>query len=435
MIVALFLACGSAAVAAPTKAPEVKAYEEANADLEKLDDELGKRLQAWLTSDNPYRRQTALLRYRTLPGVLPPTAIDPLLSLLDDQTKRPIGSCVYLVHRDRTGQPMGEGVYEDLADCERNKRSNADLAAELLPHVAQGAKVRDVLCTKVIATVGRKPQHADQLLPTARTACSYLELLRAVSQGATPAASQALIRIFLAIGVSPDEKELAGVLPLLSSSDRGTRGLAAMAVLLAGKRQGVKVPLQDAVKILTEAVDDDKADDILRDLPLIGEAAAPLGPALIRRLERPQAVNPHATLQAVGALRKLPPGGFKQLARMLEGDFPDHVLRAIATLEASDARKLRSQVLRVAQRRNRRQTELGLPATDLSLALRALQAADAPLSSAEFQALDRVYQHACLNQPASYHDEPNEEWCSEAEKSLTELALEGGFRFAHPSVY
>jgi hypothetical protein len=348
------------------------------------------------------------------------------LSLLDDQERRPIGSCVYLVHRDQTGPHLGEGEYEELAHCEWNKRSNAALAAELLPHIAHGGKAHDVLCTKIIAAVGRKPQHGDLLLPTARAACSYLDLLRAIPLAATPTASQALIRIFLAIGVSPDEKNLAGILPLLRSADRGTRRLAAMVVLLAGKGQDVKVPLQDAVKMLTEAVDDDKADDVLRDLPLIGEAAAPLGPALIRRLARQQAANPPATLQAIAAVRKLPPGGVKQLARMLEGDFPDHVLRVIAVLEPSDARKLRSQVLNAARRKSRRQTELGLPETDLSLALRALRAADAPLSSAEFQVLDRVYQRACLNEPASHHDDPNEEWCREAETSLTEFALEGG---------
>jgi hypothetical protein len=435
LVLAVLMVCSSLAVAAPPKAPEVKAYEEANADLEKLDADLGKRLAAWLTSDNPYRRQTALQRYRALPALLSPAAIDPLLSLLDDQERRPIGSCVYLVHRDRTGHHLGEGEYEELAHCEQYKRSNAALAAELLPHIAQGGKSHDVLCTKIIATVGRKPQHGDLLLPTARAACSYLDLLRAIPLAATPAASQALIRIFLAIGVSPDEQNLAGILPLLSSADLGTRRLAAMVVLLAGKGQDVKVPLQDAVKMLTEAVDDDKADDVLNDLPLIGEAAAPLGPALIRRLARQQATSPLATLQAIAALGKLPPGGVKQLARMLERDFPDHVLRVIAVLEPSDARKLRSQVLKAAQRKNRRQRELGLPETDLSLALRALRAADAPLSAAEFQALDRVYQRACLNEPVSYHDDPNEEWCPEAETSLTEFALEGGFRFAHRPVY
>lgn len=434
-VTALLMTGGALAAPATKKAPEVEAYEAASADLEELDAELGKRLQAWLTSDNPYRRQTALSRYATLPGLLPPTAVDRLLSLLDDEEQRPVGSCVYLVYRDRTNELPGEGEYEQLAHCQRTQRSNAELASELLPRLANVPKAREDLCTKILASVGRQPRHGDRLLPTARAACSYLALLNAAPQAQSPAATQALLRMFLAFGVSPEGKELAGILPLLGSPERRTRGLAGLVVLLAGTRQGTQVPTQDAVKVLTEAVADDTADDVLRDLPLIREAGAPLGAALIRRLARPQAVNPVATLQAVAVLRKLPPEGGRQLARMLEGDFPDEVLRVIAALEPGDARKLRSQVLGAAQGMNRRQKELGLPATDLSLALRALRAAESPLSPQEFRALDRVYQRACLNKPMSYHDDPNAEWCSEAEKSLIEFALEGGFRFSHPSVY
>ncbi|HYV48216.1 MAG TPA: hypothetical protein VFA20_25325 [Myxococcaceae bacterium] len=393
--------------------PEVKAYEEATADLEKVDAAIGSRLEKWLSSENPYQRQAVLLRYQTARGALAPSAADALLRLLDDQDKRVIGPCVYLVFHDPAEGTLGEGQYEELDRCQQNQRSNAELAAELLPALghAQG------LCAKVVAAVVQKPQRGTLLTPAARAACSADELLGAAApQAPTPAAQQALLRLFLATGAAPDDSLL---LPLMNLPELRTRELVALALLRAPKLPG------EALALLMASIDDDQRDDVLRDLPQVGEAAAPLGPALIRRLSRPQAVNPIATLQAVAALRKLPPDGAKPLGRALEGDLADHAFRTVAALEPADAKRVRPQVLKAAQGKRR----------DLSLALRALQAAESPVSAAEFRLLDRIYQRGCLTPPVSYHDDPNEPWCADAEKAMAEIALEGGFKFHHLSVY
>jgi hypothetical protein len=112
------------------------------------------------------------------------------------------------------------------------------------------------------------------------------------------------------------------------------------------------------------------------------------------------------------------------MARALEGPFADEAIRTVAALEPADARRLRPQVLKAAQARRR----------DLSLALRALRKAESPISADEFRLLDRLYQRACLNRPMSYHDDPNEAWCSDAQTSLADVALEGGFKFHHAPV-
>jgi hypothetical protein len=392
-------------------APEVKAYEAAKTDLGKLDAALGKLLEGWLSSDNPYQRQAALLRYQAARSALAPSAADALLRLLDDREERVIGACVYLAFHDPANGVLGEGQYEQLDRCQRDQHSNAELAAGLLATLSNA----EGLCAKVVVDVGQKPEHGELLTPTARVACTSTMLLRAISQAPAPAAQQALLRFFIATGGAPDDS----LLPLLGAPDRRIRELVALALLRAPKLPG------EALALLVAAVDDDQHDDLLRDLPSIGEAAAPLGPALVRRLARPQAVNPAATLQALAALRKLPPDGVKPLARALEGDLAGHALRTVAALESADARRLRPQVLKAAQGKRR----------DLSLALRALQAAEAPVSASEFRLLDRAYQRGCLNQPVSYHDDPNERWCADAETALTALALEGGFKFNHPPVY
>jgi len=392
--------------------PEVKAYEEAKADLEKVDAAIGKRLEGWLSSENPYQRQAALLRYQATRTALASSAADPLLRLMDDQDKRVMGPCVYLVFHDPAEGTLGEGQYEELGRCQRDQRSNAELAAELLPALGHAPG----LCAKVVGAVVQKSERGPLLTPTARAACSADELLGAAApQAPTLAAQQALLRLFLAIGASPDES----LLPLLNLPDLRTRELVALALLRAPKLPG------EALALLVASVDDDQRDDVLRDLPQAGEAAAPLGPALIRRLSRPQAINPIATLQAVAALRKLPSDGAKPLARALEGDLADHALRTVAALEPADARRLRPQVLKAAQGKRR----------DLSVVLRALQTAESPVSAGEFRLLDRIYQRGCLNPPVSNHDDPNEPWCAEAEKALAEIALEGGFKFHHPPGY
>src|SRR4051812_13508876 len=102
---AVLLATWSALAAEPP--PEVKAYEAAKADLEKVDAAIGKRLESWLSSDNPYQRQAALLRYQAARSVLAPSAADPLLRLLDDQDKRVMGACVYLVFHDPAEGTLG----------------------------------------------------------------------------------------------------------------------------------------------------------------------------------------------------------------------------------------------------------------------------------------------------------------------------------------
>src|SRR5262245_47249227 len=123
LVLALSVMTG-AALAAPTqgKSPEVKAYEEASEELGQLEEELGKRLEAWLSSDNPYLRQTALLRYRAQPLLLSRTALKPLLAVLDDQENRLTGDCVHLVHRDVSGTPVAEVEYERVAACRNNER-------------------------------------------------------------------------------------------------------------------------------------------------------------------------------------------------------------------------------------------------------------------------------------------------------------------------
>jgi hypothetical protein len=210
---AVLLAGVSARAAEP--AAELKAYDAAKAALDQLDADVGKRLEGWLSSDNPYQRQAALVRYQAAPWALAPSAADPLLDLLDDGEKRFVGPCLPLSLSARGDEAVGEGEYEALDRCRRGQHSNAELAAGLLPALGNAPG----LCAKVVGAVVRKPEHGELLARTARVACSATDLLRVAPRVPAPAAQQVVLRYFLSTGAAPGD----GFLPLLSAPDLRTR--------------------------------------------------------------------------------------------------------------------------------------------------------------------------------------------------------------------
>jgi hypothetical protein len=398
----------------PTNDP---AYEKAKRELTRANDEQSQELVLWLQSDQPYLRQLALLRYLAVPELLNEASIAPLLATLDDSEPRPEGSCVDVVFR---GAPMGEGQYENYAWCNRTKRSNAALAVEVLPQLVRQQSLREEICQQTIRTVKIKPQHSNLLSDAVLASCNHQTVLQAVATSTTPAAADALLVLFLGFQVDRPSTELSHVMTLLTATDDKTSGLAAL-VVVQDQHPTVKQTKaqQDAIKLVIRQIADDH-NSIVLDLPLIRSASAPFGQALLQRLKRPTADNQAATIRALAASGKLPPGGVKVFSNILQSNAHEVALHAVTLLDTVEARRLLPAIIR-AVRDHRRM--------DMMTAMRAVQRATDKIAKSDFATLTQAYRRSCRSQSVSYHDEPNEAWCADFAESLTQFAASSGFRF------
>jgi hypothetical protein len=242
-----------------------------------------------------------------------------------------------------------------------------------------------------------------------------------------------LLELVLYLPRSLGETDLAVLRPVLQSSERRTRELAALLVLLATPNQpatrkpDVDQAIRDAIRVAGECIDDPACGTVVAALPTIAARGGlePLLPRLLHRLGRESDEGGAIpTLAALAAFHPTPAGIVKRLARMLDGPAKNNALAIAAHLDESSARALRPAILSAIGRRRARDPGGDV---DLALALGALERAPVPLSISEFRRIYAVYKAGCLNPPFSYHDDgPNHEWCSAAEPILSRLVMQHG---------
>jgi hypothetical protein len=412
-------------------------YAEATAAAHALDPIHGaetKQLNDWLSSRNAYVRQAALLVYKERPAAMSSASLAPLLTNLDDEAERPVGELCFELLLPRTEtELLAEGGMEDEGRCRRHQQSNAQLAAPLIEWLAKVHPGPDA-CRQLLANVQARPAHAAVLQGAVGAACPHdVMLQRAASQRPPGAVSQALLELVLYGPGSPGETDLAVLRPVLQSSERRTRELAALLVLLATanqpatRRPEADQAIRDAIRVAGECVDDPACGAVIVALPRIAGRGGlePLLPRLLHRLGRETDENGAVpTLAALAAFQPTPAGIVKRLVRMLDGPGRNTALAIAAHLDEITARALRPAILNAIGRRRARDPGGDV---DLALALGALERAPVPLSISEFRRIYAVYKAGCLNPPTSYHDDgPNHEWCAAAEPILSRLVMEHG---------
>jgi len=410
------------------------AYAEATAAVHALDPihrAETKQLNDWLSSRNAYVRQAALVVYQGRPDAMSFASLAPLLTNLDDEAARPVDKfCFELLSQPPT---LDEADGLEAGECLNEEKSNAQLAATLIERlVGQIVALRGPdACTQLLDNVQARPAHAAVLREAVRAACPHdVVLQRAALQRASGAVSQALLE--LALG-DQGETGLALLRPVLQSSDRQTRELAAVLVLLTASHEpATQTPdtvqaIRDAVRVAGECIDDLACATVVTALPTVAVRGGlePLLPRLLHRLGREDdELGRLRTLSALAAFAPTPAGIVKRIARMLDGPFGDEALKIAARLDESSARALRPAILSAIGRRRARTPESDV---DLALALGALERAAVPLSISEFRRIYAVYKAGCLNQSISYHDSGRKyEWCPVAEPLLSRLVMERG---------
>jgi hypothetical protein len=389
---------------------DVEAARAAEEKIASMDAKAASQVEALLGSTNVYERQAALHRLTQRPELLRVSALVKLTPILDEDTELLQGHlCVSLQEHDLRERIMAEGIYETLAACRSDMTSNATLVAKILERLGTGFPSAE-RCPVMMRALSEKPAHLSMLKPCLGD-CPLTELLQAAAT--RPAALELLSE---GIGVVVDPSPLVA---LLDSKEPALAHRAALALVV---REG----------LLADAALNSKAEGLVKT-SVETQGCSQLKRGLFRLVGREQNFR--------AALIKRTKSGDAACAEVLAA-MPMHDASEQALVAFINKRGASSELLDAltrSEQRPRAQLRAAVlqtvgAASDIHAVSRVMVRLG-PVSSAEFARLARGYRKGCENQPMSYHDEPNEQWCPEAEEVLIQLAAQGGHRFSPRYVY